>query len=238
MVHLLLALPLYFVGVGTASLVYLPAIGRLAQQEPKTTALVRIRAWDAAEEGRAARHRCIPVPYAEISPHLKHAMLVAEDGKFFEHGGLCLGKIKWCLIQNVRKRQWAYGGSTITQQLAKNLYLTPERTLSRKVSEAVLAVALESRLPKERIFEVYLNHIEWGDGIYGCEAAARAYFGVSAAELTPSQAVRLASITVNPRRYGPFDEGERMARRRKTIAYWMHDAGFLTDAQYEALPFR
>jgi monofunctional glycosyltransferase len=141
------------------------------------------------------------VPYDRISPHLKRAMIAAEDAKFVEHEGFDWEGIQKALEKNEKKGRIVAGGSTITQQLAKNLFLTPQRSWIRKGQEAVITLMLELMLDKRRIFEIYLNVIEFGSGVFGAEAAARHYFGTSAASLSPSQAARLAAMAPNPRFY-------------------------------------
>ena len=141
------------------------------------------------------------VPYERISNHLKRAMVAAEDAKFVDHEGFDWEGIQQALEKNQRKGRVVAGGSTITQQLAKNLFLTPSRSYLRKAEEAVITVMLEGMLDKRRILELYLNVVEWGNGIFGAEAAARRYFGVSAAQLGTEQAARLAAMAPNPRFY-------------------------------------
>jgi monofunctional biosynthetic peptidoglycan transglycosylase len=141
------------------------------------------------------------VPYDRISNNLKKAMVAAEDSKFVDHEGFDWEGIQNALEKNQKKGKVVAGGSTITQQLAKNLFLTPSRSYWRKAEEAVITVMLEAMLPKQRILEIYLNVIEWGNGVFGAEAAAKRYFGVPASQLTPEQAARLAAMAPNPRFY-------------------------------------
>jgi len=141
------------------------------------------------------------VGYDRISNNLKRAMVAAEDAKFVDHEGFDWDGIQIAIEKNQKKGRVVAGGSTITQQLAKNLFLSPARSYVRKAEEAVITVLLEYLLDKERIFELYLNVIEWGNGVFGAEAAARKYFGVSAAALSPEQAARLAAMAPNPRFY-------------------------------------
>jgi len=141
------------------------------------------------------------VPYERISNNLKRAMVAAEDAKFVDHEGFDWEGIQHALEKNEKKGRVVAGGSTITQQLAKNLFLSPSRNYVRKAEEAVITVMLEQILPKRRILETYLNVIEWGNGVFGAEAASRKYFGVSAAQLSPEQAARLAAMAPNPRFY-------------------------------------
>ncbi|MEO8346890.1 MAG: monofunctional biosynthetic peptidoglycan transglycosylase [Betaproteobacteria bacterium] len=141
------------------------------------------------------------VPYERISGNLKRAMVAAEDAKFIDHEGFDWDGIQLALEKNQKKGRVVAGGSTITQQLAKNLFLSPARSYWRKGEEAVITVMLETMLPKRRILEIYLNVIEWGSGVFGAEAASRQYFGESATQLSGEQAARLAAMAPNPRFY-------------------------------------
>ena len=141
------------------------------------------------------------VAYDRISGNLKRAMVAAEDAKFVDHEGFDWEGIQLALEKNQKKGRVVAGGSTITQQLAKNLFLSPSRSYWRKAEEAVITVMLEAMLPKRRILEIYLNVIEWGNGVFGAEEASRLYFGVSAAQLSGEQAARLAAMAPNPRFY-------------------------------------
>jgi monofunctional biosynthetic peptidoglycan transglycosylase len=141
------------------------------------------------------------VPYGRISSELKRAIIIAEDAKFVEHDGFDWEGIQRALEKNQRRGKFVAGGSTITQQLAKNLFLSGERSLLRKGQEAILASMLEGTMSKRRIFEIYLNVAEWGENVFGAEAAARYYFGISAAVLEPAQAARLAAMLPRPRYY-------------------------------------
>jgi monofunctional biosynthetic peptidoglycan transglycosylase len=141
------------------------------------------------------------VPYDRIATSLKRAMIAAEDAHFVEHEGFDWDGIQLALEKNQKKGRIVAGGSTITQQLAKNLFLSPARSYVRKAEEAVITLLLEAILDKQRIFELYLNVIEWGNGVFGAEAAAQRHFGTTAARLTPEQAARLAAMAPNPRFY-------------------------------------
>lgn len=176
----------------------LPPTLELRVKNPKTTSFIELY----KDKHPDTKVQQIWVPYHKISPELKEAVVAHEDDEFFEHPGFNLGAIKKALIYDWKKKRFARGASTITQQLAKNLYLSPSKSIFRKLREILIAMKLERELSKQRILELYLNVVEWGPGIYGCEAAARYYFGVSAAELTPSQAQSLASILPNPKRLG------------------------------------
>jgi monofunctional glycosyltransferase len=139
--------------------------------------------------------------YERISIHLKRAIIVAEDAKFIDHEGFDWEGIQRAIDRNQRRGKLVAGGSTITQQLAKNLFLSGQRSLLRKGQEAILAAMLEATMDKRRIFEIYLNVAEWGETVFGAEAAAGYYFGVSAASLGPDQAARLAAMLPRPRYY-------------------------------------
>src|SRR6185436_5365748 len=141
------------------------------------------------------------VPYARISPHLKRAVVVAEDARFAEHEGFDWDAIEKAMEKNRKKGKFVAGGSTISQQLAKNLFLSADRTPWRKGQEALITVMIEHLMDKRRILEIYLNVIEWGDGVFGAEAAARHSYGTSAAALGPEPAARLAALVPNPRFY-------------------------------------
>ncbi|MDO8526688.1 MAG: monofunctional biosynthetic peptidoglycan transglycosylase [Deltaproteobacteria bacterium] len=158
------------------------------------------------------------VPYSKIAPSLKQAVVVAEDGTFFEHHGFDWQAIRQAIEKNWRKKELARGGSTITQQLAKNLYLSPSKNPLRKIREVLISIGLEQHLSKQRILEIYLNVVEWGDGIYGAHAAARHYFNVNASELNPRQSAWLAAILPNPKYYEKHRAGAFLQRKTAKIA--------------------
>ena len=168
---------------------------------PRETAFMSTRLDELRTKNPDVRLQYTWVPYERISAELKRAMIAAEDAKFAEHEGFDWDGIQQAMDKNLRKGRVVAGGSTITQQLAKNLFLTAEKSYLRKGEEAVITLMLESMLDKRRIFELYLNVIEWGVGLFGCEAAARHYYGVSAAALNAEQAARLAAMAPNPRFY-------------------------------------
>ena len=141
------------------------------------------------------------VPYDKISIHLKRAVIAAEDDKFIDHEGFDWEGIQKAIEKNQKKGRMVAGGSTISQQLAKNLFLSPSRSYLRKAEEAIITVMIEALWDKRRILEVYLNVVEWGNGIFGCEAAAQRYYRIPAAQLAPAQAARLAVMLPNPRKY-------------------------------------
>ena len=180
---------------------YLAHIWWWRDHPPRETAFMAQRLHELRERNPQARLQYVWVPYDRISVHLKRAMIAAEDAKFVEHEGFDWDGIQKAMDKNERKGRVVAGGSTITQQLAKNLFLSGEKSYLRKGEEALITLMLESVLDKRRIFEIYLNVIEWGSGVFGAEAAARRYFGESAAQLSGEQAARLAAMAPNPRHY-------------------------------------
>lgn len=168
---------------------------------PGTTRFMDIRLSELREKKPGAELQQQWVAYERISPQLKRAIISAEDGTFVDHEGFDWDGMQKAIEKNQKKGRIVAGGSTISQQLAKNLFLSPAKTPWRKAEEAVITVMLESLWSKRRILEVYLNVIEWGEGVFGAEAAARHYFGVSAAQLSAEQAARLAGMVPNPRFY-------------------------------------
>lgn len=168
---------------------------------PASTAFMDARLNALREKNPAAKLQQQWVPYKNISGHLKRAILVAEDDTFADHEGFDWDGIQRAMDKNQKKGKVVAGGSTISQQLAKNLFLSGERSMLRKGEEALITLMMEHILDKERILEIYLNVIEWGDGVFGAEAAARHYFGVSAAQLSREQAAKLAAMVPRPRFY-------------------------------------
>jgi monofunctional biosynthetic peptidoglycan transglycosylase len=168
---------------------------------PTSTAFMEDRLERMRVKDPKARLRQQWVPYGRISNHLKRAIVAAEDAKFLDHDGFDWEAIQQAHAKNVKRGRVVAGGSTISQQLAKNLFLSGSRSPWRKAQEAVATVMIEKTMSKRRILEMYLNVIEWGEGVFGAEAAARHYFGVSAAQLSPEQAARLAAMVPNPRFY-------------------------------------
>jgi monofunctional glycosyltransferase len=191
---------------------------------PRETAFMAQRMAEARTKSPAVRLRYTWVPYAKISPHLKRAMIAAEDAKFVEHAGFDWDGIQTALDKNERRGRVVAGGSTITQQLAKNLFLSSDRSYWRKAQELVITYMIEALWDKRRILEVYLNVVEWGDAVFGAEAAARQYFGISASQLSAEQSARLAAYLPNPKRYGRIRSGPYLDRRTAAIQRFMIDA--------------
>jgi monofunctional biosynthetic peptidoglycan transglycosylase len=168
-----------------------------------------------ANPDAAIRHKWLP--YDKISNHLKRAVIAAEDAKFVDHEGFDWEGIQEAYEKNLKKGKIVAGGSTISQQLAKNLFLSGHRTPWRKIEEAVITLMLEQMMSKRRILEIYLNVIEWGNGVFGAEAAAWHYYGVSAARLGPEQSARLAAMVPNPRFYDRHRNTRGLARKTAII---------------------
>jgi monofunctional biosynthetic peptidoglycan transglycosylase len=195
----------------------LPDVRVLATTNPTTTAFMRLRESEAASKGRKLRHLHQWVRYNSISKNLQRAVIVAEDSRFFEHEGLDLEELRKSIEINIERGGAIRGASTITQQLAKNLYLSPSKDPLRKLRELIITRRMEAALSKARILEIYLNVIEWGDGIWGAEAAARTYFGVSASSLGREQAALLAGAIINPRVLNPARPNRRLLARQRII---------------------
>ncbi len=214
----------------------LPNVAPLKKENPKITAMMEYREAEAKAKGSKLRRVYYYVPLSRISPLLWNAVLIAEDDKFFQHEGFDWDGIKQAIDKNLERKRVVMGGSTITQQLAKNLFLKPSRTPWRKIREAIIAMKLERELDKRRILELYLNVVEWGNGIYGIEAAARTYYQKSAADLDASQSIRLASVLVNPQRYSPFnDRNRRMRNKRLILAERMFKRHLIDEETYQWL---
>jgi len=207
--------------IGFALLAYLyltlPDVRSLKTTNPTTTAFMDLRDREARDKGRQPRRVQRWVSYSRVSQDLKRAVLVAEDDAFWQHEGVDLEQLQESLGTDWTRGRFVRGGSTITQQLAKNLYLSPSKNPLRKLRELIIARRLEAELKKARILELYLNVIEWGDGVYGVEAATRAYFHISAAELGPPEAALLAAAIVNPRLLNPARPTARLVRRQQLI---------------------
>lgn len=185
--------------------------------DPGATSFMELRLAELREKNPQAQLRQQWVPYERISTHLKRAVIAAEDAKFVDHDGFDWEGIQKAIEKNEKKGRLAAGGSTISQQLAKNLFLTPSRTFWRKGNEALITLMLEHLWSKRRILEVYLNVIEWGDGVFGAEAAARHYYGIGAAQLGPEQAARLAGMVPSPRFYDRNRAAPGLAKKSAVI---------------------
>jgi monofunctional biosynthetic peptidoglycan transglycosylase len=199
----------------------------LARTNPARTRLMEQRAEEADAKGRRQRVAQSWVPLSAVSRHLIHAVLASEDQNFFGHEGVDWKAIEESIERDVERRRFARGGSTITQQLAKNLYFGTGKTLVRKLRELVVTWWLEADLTKTRILALYLNLIEWGDGVYGCEAAARHWYGKPAADLSAAEAAGLAAMIPNPRRLNPRVSPSRHERATRRVLWLMSQAGYI-----------
>ena len=220
-----------------------PSISKLRNENPTTTSMIEYRIGEAQKEGREPRKYQVWMPIEQISPHLHRAVLAGEDTHFFQHNGFDWDAIQkaWDEAQKEAEKEakaegdydpeawippmpsFKRGASTITQQLSKNLYLSEERSFLRKGREAVITYFLERELSKKRILEIYLNVIEWGDGIYGAEAASRTYFKKSASSLTPQEAAYLSAMIPSPLNvFNPQKNPKRVVRRQKVILRGMN----------------
>ena len=220
-----------------------PSISKLRTENPTTTSLIEYRLSEAKSEGREPRQYMIWTPIEQISPHLQRAVIAGEDSRFFEHEGFDWEAIEKAWDEAVKEGEkeakaegdynpddwippmpsFKRGASTITQQLSKNLYLSEERNFLRKGREAVYTYFLERELSKKRILEVYLNVIEWGDGVYGAEAASRTYFKKSASNLTREEAAFLAAMIPSPLNvFNPHKNRKRVNRRQRVLMKYMN----------------
>ena len=215
---------LYFLSV--------PNISTLKKQNPKKTAFMEYRERESQGKGRKTKIDQRWVSLSNISPYLIKAVLIAEDDKFWRHEGFDYEAIQKALERDLKAKKLKFGGSTISQQLARNLYLTPEKSLLRKLREALITWRLEKGLSKKRILELYLNVVEWGDGIFGIEAASRHYYGKPSSQLTPFEATRLAAILPSPKRYNPLGGQNYVTARSNDLYQIMIQRGIIVP-EYE-----
>ena len=208
-----------------------PDPSRLADENPASTAFIDLRRAEAAAAGKPFALEWRWRPIGKISRYLRASIIYAEDYNFFRHDGVDWGAVEEALEANLDKGSLAVGGSTITQQLAKNLYLSPRRSMLRKLREMLIAFSLEDHLSKQRILELYLNVVEWGDGVFGAEAAARHWFGHSAQSLSPAEAVRLAIALPNPIARAPNVHAPELTRKAVRIIHLLRLQGLLDAAQ-------
>jgi monofunctional biosynthetic peptidoglycan transglycosylase len=188
-----------------------------SQANPDTTRFMAIRLGELQARDPGAQLKKQWVAYGKISNHLKRALIVSEDDLFVHHEGFDWDGMQKAIEKNSRRGKVVAGGSTISQQLAKNLFLTPSKTPWRKAQEAIITLMIEALWSKQRIFEVYLNVIEWGNGVFGAEAAARHYYGIGAAQLSAEQAARLAAMVPSPRFYDRNRNAPGLAAKAQVI---------------------
>jgi len=208
-----------------AYLLWLPEVAWLKRSNPRSTAYIDRYVERERSRGKRPRVRLWWKPLPEISEHLRRAVVLSEDDLFYSHRGVDWDSVQDAIEYDWRLMRFARGGSTITQQVARNLFLSSSKNPLRKLKEMLIAWRLERTLGKRRILEIYLNIAEWGDGIYGAQAACRAYFGKSAVEIGPEEAAALATALPSPRRWNPAKKpGTRLARRREALLERMRKA--------------
>jgi monofunctional biosynthetic peptidoglycan transglycosylase len=208
-----------------------PNVSELETKPPTTTAFMEQRKAELRAAGKSDAIDYQWVPYARISPYLRRGVLVAEDDTFYEHGGVDVEALQEAIRKDWARKKMTHGGSTITQQLAKNLYLSPSRNPLRKVKEYFIARSLESHLSKKRILELYMNVVEMGEHVYGAEAASHFYFHTSASGLSPSQAALLAGCLPNPRIMNPASPNKRLRFRQRMVLSRMRRWGYLFEKE-------
>jgi monofunctional biosynthetic peptidoglycan transglycosylase len=216
--HWFIVLSFFLLLLPIAYLLLMPNLSKLKKENPKKTALMEYRETASREKRKRFRMDQRWVSFSKISPYLVKAVLIAEDDKFWRHEGFDYEAIQKAVEKDLKSKRFKVGGSTITQQLARNLYLSPEKSLIRKISEAIITWRMEKVLSKKRILELYLNVAEWGEGIFGAEAASSHYYGKSSSELMPEEAARLASVLPNPRKYNPAGD-QRYVIYRSNLIY-------------------
>ncbi|MBI4651037.1 monofunctional biosynthetic peptidoglycan transglycosylase [Candidatus Desantisbacteria bacterium] len=212
-------------------LILIPDISVLKDENPDKTSFMiyRENEWKHDNKNYKIKHKW--VPYSRISSYIKKAVIVAEDDKFWSHDGFDFDAIKDAMEANYKAKKFKAGASTITQQLAKNIYLSPSKNPLRKMKEALITWRMEKVLSKRRILELYLNSVEWGDkGIFGIEAASRYYFGKPASALNPEESSKLAAILPNPRKYNPLKPSRYVLRKSDLIYRRMVRRGIVVAA--------
>jgi monofunctional biosynthetic peptidoglycan transglycosylase len=213
-----------------------PDVAKLRKENPTTTAFMEQRQAQLRSDGKSDELKRKWVSYERISPNLRRAVIVSEDSAFYEHEGVDVDELKKSFETNLEKGKLARGGSTITQQLAKNLYLSPSKNPWRKVKELLITRALERELTKKRILEIYLNVVEFGERVYGAEAASRYYFSKPASALSPSEAALLAGCLPNPRKLNPGEPNRRLRSRQHIILARMNTWGRYFEQQVLTAP--
>lgn len=215
--------------LGAGFLIIYPDISKLKTANPGKTSFMEYREKQWQEQGKKIKIRQMWTPLSRISPYLVKAVLIAEDDKFYQHEGFDFEAIEKAIEKDIKQKKFKFGGSTISQQLAKNLYLSPSKDPLRKSVEAVLTWRIEKTLSKKRILELYLNVAEWGEGVFGIGAASLHYFGKPASGLGPEDAARLASVLPNPRKFNPVGTSRYVAKRSKAIYNIMVKRGIVTE---------
>ena len=210
-------------------------VQELGSYNPPQTAYMKRYREELAEKNENDTLHQIFIPLDSISPHLKSAVLAAEDDGFYTHPGIALESILQAAEYNRTQGTFKRGASTITQQLAKNLFLTSEKSFERKGKELGYSLLMEKYLGKDRIFELYLNYAQWGKNIFGCEAAARQYFNKSASKLSRNEAARLAAVLAMPSKMSPYSKSNFMGKRLAVIANNLYLHKSIDDSSYFGL---
>ncbi len=214
---------------------FYPDVSVLKKENPKKTAFMKYREKEWEQAGKKYRINQKWVPLSAISPFLIKAVLIGEDDKFWQHEGFDYEAMQKAIEKDIKEKKFKLGGSTISQQLTKNLYLSPSKNPVRKLREAIITYRMERAVSKKRILELYLNVAEWGDrGIFGIEAASRQYYGKSASMLNPEEAARLASVLPNPRKFDPLGSSKYVVSRSRLIYNIMVKRGVVVP-EYEAI---
>jgi monofunctional biosynthetic peptidoglycan transglycosylase len=217
-IKILIFIVLFSLIVGIGFYMVYPDVSRLKKENPKKTSFIEYREEEWKKRGKKVRIQKKWVSLGHISPYVMKAVIIAEDDKFWSHKGFDLDAIQKAIEKDIEKGKFKFGGSTISQQLVKNLYLTPSKNPLRKAKEAIITWRIERSMNKRRILEIYLNVVEWGEGIFGIEAAAQHYYSKPAIALGPQEAARLAAVLPNPRRYRP-NGSSKYVEKRATIIY-------------------
>jgi monofunctional biosynthetic peptidoglycan transglycosylase len=211
-----------------------PDMATLKRKNPGKTAFMKYREREWKARGKALKIQRKWASYSHISPYVIKAVIISEDDKFWSHQGFDFDAMEKALEKDLEKGKFKFGGSTISQQLVKNLYLSPSKSPSRKLAEAVITWRMERTLSKRRILELYLNVAEWGEGVFGVEAASLTYFGKPASSLGPEEASRLAAVLPNPRRYKANGSARFVERRARLIYRIMVQRGIVVEEYEEA----
>ena len=224
---ILLFLPLFYI-------LSTPDVSKLRKENPKRTAFMEYREMESKKKGKHYRIHQVWVPLSRVSSYLIKAVLIAEDDKFWSHEGFDYEAMEKAIEKDLKMKRFKFGGSTISQQLARNLYLSPVKNPIRKIREAVITWRIEKALSKKRILELYLNVVEWGEGIFGVEAASGYYFEKPSFELSPDEGARLAAVLPNPKKYNPSGNQRYVINRANLIYSIMVRRGIVVPEYEEA----
>lgn len=216
-----------FLAIDVGRYIFTPNISELKTKNPIPTAFMEYRMKEWEDDGKSKQITQKWVSLKKISPYLIKAVLISEDDKFWKHDGFDAEALESAFERNLKDGKFGFGGSTVSQQLSKNLYLSPSKNPIRKIKEAIITSRIEKNLSKKRIIEIYLNVAEWGDGIFGIEAASRHYFHKSAKNLTAMEAAKLASVLPNPILYNPIGNQKFVIKKSNRLFKIMQKRGIL-----------